>query len=76
MVDLPYMQQNNFLTDDFLFGHDLPVDYNQFNKLLKKNKIKPPNKKELSDLISCSRSFRFFPLSADVATDLRPSTVG
>lgn len=70
------MQQNNYITDDFLFGHDLPVDINQYNKLLRKSKIKPPNKKEFSELLSCSRSFRFFPFSAEPSGDLRPRTVG
>lgn len=76
LSDLPYLQQNNFITDDFLFGHDLPVDISQYNKLLRKSKIKPPNKKEFSDLLSCSRSFRFFPFTEDPSGDLRPSTVG
>jgi hypothetical protein len=71
------MQQNNFLSDDFLFGHDLPLNNKEFNKMLKKNKIKAPNKKELTEMLNCSRSFRMHPLTAESSSgDFRPGTVG
>jgi hypothetical protein len=50
--NMPYLVQNNFIHDDFLFGNDIEVDRKRLNKLLKYNKLPKLGWNEFSDMFS------------------------